>query len=541
MRLTMSRGRRLSPLLFAIALLGSVAAANAGSWGPDYNISGGDVNDTFTSTNAQRFAVVNDTNDLYIAFYDDRNKTGQDDNFEIYFRRFIFGFGSPTITRVTNAPNKSKNPALATLNWGPGDAGTVNDSGRIYITWQDSRLYAIPTIGDPISWSIYFRTFTSQNGTGFGPEIQVSPLDSLNIATSPSITCGDSTHVWIVYPKQDFATSASSLWYAQYNPITKVMSPEQLLVAGATTASSPTIAATRDGVVHVVWSDNRTGRLQLWTKRWVPASGWTADQQIVFSSNVAAFPSIAATYTGHVHLVWRDNRDGQNEIYYKEYIPGVGWDTDPAHDTRLTVNSFSQLEPQVDADPKNNAYVVWSDQRNGGFTNQDIYERERIGGVWQSELSLVGATSDTTNSTQQFPGLIHDGLGRLYVTWTDWRLPSSSGQNKDVYYKVGTNVVTAVESTPAPLSKLFRNYPNPFNPSTSIVFRLERDAPVVLRVYDVRGRLVRTLVDGQLAAGRRTVTWDGLDARGLKAATGTYYLKLQSGATTLSRTINLLK
>ena len=46
--------------------------------------------------------------------------------------------------------------------------------------------------------------------------------------------------------------------------------------------------------------------------------------------------------------MWRDNRDGNNEIYYKEYTPAGGWDL---VDTRLTINSASQIQPQVDADP----------------------------------------------------------------------------------------------------------------------------------------------------------------------------------------------
>src|SRR5262249_43935789 len=161
----------------------------------------GEVNETYTGLNGQRFAVVDDSNNLYITFWDNRNKVGSDNNFEIYFRRFIYNFGSPNITRVTNASNPSKYGALATRNWGMDDAATVNDSGRIYITWQDSRLYSIPSAGEPKSYNTYFRTFQSQGGVGFGPEIQVSPYDSINAATSPVIACGDSSRVFIVYQR----------------------------------------------------------------------------------------------------------------------------------------------------------------------------------------------------------------------------------------------------------------------------------------------------------------------------------------------------
>jgi hypothetical protein len=258
----------------------------------------------------------------------------------------------------------------------------------------------------------------------------------------------------------------------------------------------------------------------------------------VFSTASATQPSLTADYKGHVHLVWRDSRDGNNEIYYKEYVPGVGWD---AADTRLTVNTATQSEPNADADPMSNVYVVWTDQRNG-VSNPDIFYKERKGGLWQAEVPLVSSASDTSNSVQQFPTIAHDGVANLYVAWTDYRLPASIGKNREIYYKVGTGFVTGVETEAAPpLARLLRNYPNPFNPATKIAFRLERDAQATLRVFDVHGRLVRTLVDSYLAAGPRTVEWDGRDDRGHPLASGTYYMRLQGGGTYTSRVVNLLK
>ena len=110
MRNALTPGSRLSFLLIAIALLGVVSAADAATWSPDFNISGGDVNESYTPLNGQRASVVDDSNNLYIAFFDNRNKVGNDNNFEIYFRRFVFNFGSPSITQVTNFYNPSRYP-----------------------------------------------------------------------------------------------------------------------------------------------------------------------------------------------------------------------------------------------------------------------------------------------------------------------------------------------------------------------------------------------------------------------------------------------
>ena len=529
----------------AVALLLAVAAgfANTASapaqplWSSDFNISEGEVNETYTGLNGQRFAVVDDSNNLYVAFWDNRNKTSGDNNFEIYFRRFIYNFGSPNITRVTNFFNPSKYPALATRNWGADDAATARDSGRIYIAWQDARLYSIPTLNEPKSYNIYFRTFQSRGGVGFGPEIQVSPYDSINAANSPVVAVGDSSRIFLIYQRAN--NGNTELYSSIYNSQTRIMGAEEALTADLNFSGLASAASTRDGVVHVVWTDNRIfARNQIWWKRFVPGIGWSADSQIVVSAGSATTPSLVATRSGRLHLVWRDNRDGNNEIYYKECTPAGGWDL---VDTRLTINSASQIQPHLDADPMDNVYVVWTDSRVSA-SNPDIWYMERKAGVWGTETALVYSATDPTNSVQQFPGITHDGKAELYVTWTDERLPASIGRNKDAYYKVGSGFVTAVETPLSPaLGRLMRSYPNPFNPLTKIRFTLKRDAQALLRVYDVRGRLIRTLVDSFVAAGSRTVEWNGKDDRGGSLASGTYFLRLDAGGEYESRSVTLLK
>jgi FlgD Ig-like domain/Domain of unknown function (DUF5122) beta-propeller len=89
---------------------------------------------------------------------------------------------------------------------------------------------------------------------------------------------------------------------------------------------------------------------------------------------------------------------------------------------------------------------------------------------------------------------------------------------------------------------LEQNRPNPFNPTTTIRFSLPASAPVVLRVYDTAGRLVRTLVDETRDAGIQDVAWDGRDDRGIGVATGVYFYRMSvAGNTTLTRKMILVK
>jgi hypothetical protein len=85
---------------------------------------------------------------------------------------------------------------------------------------------------------------------------------------------------------------------------------------------------------------------------------------------------------------------------------------------------------------------------------------------------------------------------------------------------------TPVVSAPGTALRLQQNIPNPFNPTTTIRYTLDRPGRATLRVYDVRGALVRTLVDATQTSGPREVVWDGRDARGRTVASGVYFCRL---------------
>lgn len=87
---------------------------------------------------------------------------------------------------------------------------------------------------------------------------------------------------------------------------------------------------------------------------------------------------------------------------------------------------------------------------------------------------------------------------------------------------------------------LLQNQPNPFSPETRIRFELPQGGEVELGIYSPDGRLVRTLVTGQRAAGRHTVRWDGLDDAQRKVSGGVYFYNLAAPGIEESRRMILL-
>jgi hypothetical protein len=85
------------------------------------------------------------------------------------------------------------------------------------------------------------------------------------------------------------------------------------------------------------------------------------------------------------------------------------------------------------------------------------------------------------------------------------------------------------------------NYPNPFNPETTITFELKEPAMTSLKIYNTRGQLVKTLVDEEMSAGRHSRIWDGLDDDGSAVASGVYLYKINSKKQSKSRKMIMMK
>ncbi len=128
----------------------------------------------------------------------------------------------------------------------------------------------------------------------------------------------------------------------------------------------------------------------------------------------------------------------------------------------------------------------------------------------------------------------------------DYTLPTSSPaanascglMGSEAASCAATDVDTPVEARRVALQQ---NVPNPFNPRTEIVFAVPKATRVSLRVFDLRGRVVRTLVDGPVEAGQHVVSWNGTDTQGHGVASGTYFYELLADGQRQVRKMGLIK
>ncbi|MBK7669822.1 MAG: carboxypeptidase regulatory-like domain-containing protein [bacterium] len=178
--------------------------------------------------------------------------------------------------------------------------------------------------------------------------------------------------------------------------------------------------------------------------------------------------------------------------------------------------------------------VAWSHDDDIGVVQARIWLSTDSGGSW-SQLAQ----------------------GAFNQSW-GWTVPAGAGTHCRVRVQVldSAGNLTQTESAadfavggaspvdgglPTRTLTLTQNAPNPFNPRTKISFVLPAAGEATLCVYDVDGRLVRTLLSGHQEAGERTVTWDGDDDRGGRVASGLYFCLLRSGDHSIVRKMTLLK
>jgi hypothetical protein len=149
----------------------------------------------------------------------------------------------------------------------------------------------------------------------------------------------------------------------------------------------------------------------------------------------------------------------------------------------------------------------------------DYNSQEYYIGVASSQLNDAGYPMRTSWIGHSMMYVRDVGIGPMArIMLLDWTW---------TFFEEWTWWTDAGEVAPARYA-LMQNHPNPFNPSTTISFDLPAMAKVSLKVYDVAGRLIRTLTDREWDAGRHSIAWDGHNESGSSVASGIYFYRLES-------------
>jgi alpha-amylase len=158
-------------------------------------------------------------------------------------------------------------------------------------------------------------------------------------------------------------------------------------------------------------------------------------------------------------------------------------------------------------------------------------------------MSSSSASDVVTAMTVNLPS-----NSRLYALDSETSSAAAGGDKTQIAYYGALGVVkqaAPVEETNSAERithyELFANYPNPFNPTTTITYQIPQAGRVSLKIYNMLGQVVRILVDAEVAAGLHATVWDGKNSRGEPVASGVYIYRLEAGEVVKTKKMLLTK
>lgn len=299
-------------------------------------------------------------------------------------------------TRLTDDPGTSYTSYCSGSN-----IATVGST--VHVVWFDSR------DGDT---EIYYKRSTD-DGLTWGADTRLS--NATGLSEFPSIvTSGPDLHVFWA----DGRHGPEEIYYIRSTDGGASWGAEIRLTNDASYAGYPS-AATTGTMVQVAWEDDRDGNLEIYHKSSVDGgANWGPDVRLTNSTGNSENPSISIA-ASLVQLVWNDDRDGNNETYYKRSTDGgLSWGSD----TRLTNDPANGNLSTISSDGQE-THVVWYDERDG---NREIYHRLSgdAGLTWGPETRLTNDPAASSNPTLAISGDI------LHLFWHDER-----DGNREIYYK----------------------------------------------------------------------------------------------------------
>jgi len=155
-----------------------------------------------------------------------------------------------------------------------------------------------------------------------------------------------------------------------------------------------------------------------------------------------------------------------------------------------------------------------------------------------------GATLDPVTGVFEWtPSYQQAGLYTVTFIATDFGIPAlADTEQTDITVTDVVGVEDGDEEPGMVLTRyLAQNRPNPFRSATTIEYGLVAPTHVSLTIYDIRGAVVRRLVDEEVAAGQHRASWDGRDARGHRVGSGIYFCRLEAGDFTRTRRMVMLR
>jgi hypothetical protein len=308
--------------------------------------------------------------------------------------------------------------------WQP-DQRLTNYPGNSYISANGQRCIAADGLNVHVVWydafignyQIFYKR-TTDGGITWGQDTMLNLTNYEAVAPSIAVSGNDIHLTWM-----DRRIGNPEIYYKKSSNGGISWGPDTRLTDNVYNSEHAVVDA--DGsTVMAVWKDDRDGNAELYYKRSTDAgTTWSSDTRLTNFAGPSSEPTIKIAGT-NIHVAWDDGRNGANtEIYYKRSTDlGITW----GNDIRLTNYADLSLNPSL-AVSGQEVHVVWEDFRDG---NAEIYYKNSTdnGSAWNSDKRLTNNASNSWHPSVGVSG------SHVHVAWGDNR-----DGNHEIYYNVSSN------------------------------------------------------------------------------------------------------
>ncbi len=414
----------------------------------------------------------------------------------------------------------------------------ADELGNIHATWQQTS-----SLTSPVRYQIFYSKFSGSSWTT-PKKISLNDNETCEEATVEIDSKGS---VWVVYNND--GAGVGKEWIFAINSkdggTTWSTAPDTLCKTGTLGTSievaRAALAAGPTGRLVALWDNSLAGsstRRETYVNQY-DGTKWQGQVRISDTTSVDRDHGRYGTIT-------MDDQSNIYAFYLQDIIASAdarlrkvamhkkGWNDAWSTKATLIIDSSRISFRDLSAVADSSGVVHFTYRRDAAADtsynlDEMVYTFSKDGGsTWSTPIALNRPNRDGGYAT------VANRVRKAYGIDFAWRESRDINRNDQdttavLYGNVPYRLVTAIEESAIPSSfDLVRNYPNPFNPTTTIEYQLGGRGQVTLAVFDALGREVKTLMTGTADAGSYKLTWDGRDNINRLLSSGVYFVRLQT-------------
>ncbi|MBY9000253.1 MAG: hypothetical protein KGD64_05010 [Candidatus Heimdallarchaeota archaeon] len=322
---------------------------------------------------------------------------------------------------------------------------TTDNSGNVYITWEDGADY------DGAGWDhdIFLRIW---NATSLSwSTTEVVSTETTTHSQDPSIAVDSYHNVHLAWSDIANYTNAgydSDIFYRLWNATSLSWSTTEVVSTESTSDSIESdLAVDSEGNVHVFWVDTTdyssagTDTDIFYKFKNATDEVWTTTEVISAGSTAASrYQSVGVDSEGNAHIVWRDETSNYAssgsdiDIFYKSWnVASSSWS---AIEVVSTESTQASIQPSLAIDSYDNLHVCWQDSTDygGADTGYDIFYKFWNATTLIWTITEVASTETPSSISADSPSIAVDTLGNSHVIWSQYNVSLPPGVDKDILY-----------------------------------------------------------------------------------------------------------